>query len=856
VAAENLAESADSGARAPHGLAARILFTVALAWSLFQLWYASPLPFAFNVFNLNFSESRSLHLAFAVALAFVAFPAGRRSPHQHVPAFDWLLAALATAAAAYICVFASALQTRPGAPITVDIVVGVVGIVLLLEATRRTLGFPLVIVAAVFLGYSFAGPWLPGMISHRGASVAKVVSHQWLTSEGVFGVALGVSASFVFLFVLFGTLLEKAGAGGWFIRVSYAALGHLRGGPAKAAVVSSALTGVISGSSIANVVTTGTFTIPLMKRVGFPADKAGAVEVASSVNGQIMPPVMGAAAFLMVEYVGIPYIDVVKHAFLPAVISYAALLYIVHLEAMKMGLRGLPRPRGADARSRLIGYGLTASGLLAFAGAVHFGLDLVKGALGGLALWAALAVLLALYIGLLGLAARTPPEAATLVADRLPPLGATVKAGLHHLLPVLVLVWCLMIERLSPTLSAFWATIAMIVIILTQGPIVAVLRAGGDGPTGAAVGTSIDGVGTAALDGVRALIGGLVSGARHMVGIAIATATAGMVVGTVTLTGLGLVMTDLIELLSGGNLMLMLVFTAIISLVLGMGLPTTANYIVVATLMAPVVVALAGQGGLVVPLIAVHLFVFYFGLMADVTPPVGLATFAAAAISRGDPIRTGVQAFLYSGRTVALPFIFIFNTQLLLIGITDAFHLVLTIASALLAMLVFAAGTMNWFVVRSRWYETAALLLVAFILFRPGFFWDFAFPPYTERPARDIEAVVRDVPDGGFLYLDVAGETILGDRVNRLVALRAGEASKSPRERLAGAGLQLRETAGEVQVLAVAFGSSAAKAGIRTGWTIRNVLVAADRPAKEWMFIPALVVLGAVVAIQRRRRTR
>jgi TRAP-type uncharacterized transport system fused permease subunit len=413
-----------------------------------------------------------------------------------------------------------------------------------------------------------------------------------------------------------------------------------------------------------------------------------------------------------------------------------------------------------------------------------------------------------------------------------------------------------MIERLSPTLSAFWATIAMIVIILTQGPIVAVLHAGRDGPTGAAVGTSIDGVGAAALDGVRALIGGLVSGARHMVGIAIATATAGIVVGTVTLTGLGLVMTDLIELISGGNLMLMLVFTAIISLVLGMGLPTTANYIVVATLMAPVVVALAGQGGLVVPLIAVHLFVFYFGLMADITPPVGLATFAAAAISRGDPIRTGVQAFLYSARTVALPFIFIFNTQLLLIGITDAFHLVLTIASALLAMLVFAAGTMNWFVVRSRWYESVALLLVAFTLFRPGYFWDFAFPPYSERSAREIEAVVGQVPDGGFLHLGVAGETILGDRVNRVVALRAGEASKSPGERLAGAGLQLRETAGEVQVLAVAFGSSAAKAGIRAGWTIRNVLVAADRPAKEWMFIPALVVLGAVVAIQRRRRTR
>jgi hypothetical protein len=285
-----------------------------------------------------------------------------------------------------------------------------------------------------------------------------------------------------------------------------------------------------------------------------------------------------------------------------------------------------------------------------------------------------------------------------------------------------------------------------------------------------------------------------------------------------------------------------------------MGLPTTANYIVVATLMAPVVVALAGEGGLVVPLIAVHLFVFYFGLMADVTPPVGLATFAAAAISRGDPIRTGIQAFRYSIRTAILPFMFIFNTQLLLIGITDVLHLVLTVASALLAMLLFAAGTMNWFVVRSRWYESATLLLVTFMLFRPGFFWDFAFPPYTERPAREIEAVVGQVPDGGFLYLGVAGETILGERIGRAVALRMGAATQSPRERLADAGLQVRMSGEDMQVIGVTFGSSAAKAGIRTGWTVRKVLVAAERPAKEWMFIPALVVLGAVVVIQRRRR--
>jgi TRAP transporter 4TM/12TM fusion protein len=847
-----LADSADTGGRTPQGFQAGILFYLALAWSLFQLWYASPLSFAFGILNLNFTEARAVHLAFAVTLAFIAFPAMSRSPRHRVPALDWVLAGLAASSAAYIYVFQSALASRPGAPITIDVVIGVIGIVMLLEATRRSLGLPLVIVALIFLAHSFAGPWLPGVIAHQGASLTKVMSHQWLTSEGVFGIALGVSASFVFLFVLFGALLDRAGAGGWFIRVSYAALGHLRGGPAKAAVVSSGLTGLISGSSIANVVTTGTFTIPLMKRVGFPADKAGAVEVASSVNGQIMPPVMGAAAFLMVEYVGIPYLDVIKHAFLPAVISYAALLYIVHLEALKMGLEGLPRHPDSDHRARLLGYGLTVSGLLAFAGAVHWGLDAVQEMLGGLAPWVAGGALLLLYVALLMLAAKAPVEEDALDAGRLPPLGATVKSGLHHLIPVVVLIWCLMIERLSPTLSAFWAILTLIFIILTQGPIFAVLRGLAGSAHGAAA-TGTDGIRAATLDGARALIDGLVAGARNMVGIAIATAAAGIVVGTVTLTGLGLVMTELIELLSGGNLILVLVFTAIISLILGMGLPTTANYIVVATLMAPVVVTLAGENGLIVPLIAVHLFVFYFGLMADVTPPVGLATFAAAAISRADPIRTGVQAFLYSARTVALPFMFIFNGQLLLIGIADGFHLALIVLSALLAMLVFAAGTMGWFIDRCRWYETVGLLLVAFILFRPGFFWDIAFNPYETRPSTEIHAIANSVPKNGFLRLVVGGETLLGDKAERAIALPMGAAGRSD-QRLVQAGLRIGTVGSEIRVLAVVFSSSAAKAGVRAGWTVRKVFVPAARPAKEWMFVPALLLLGLIIAVQRRRR--
>jgi TRAP transporter 4TM/12TM fusion protein len=564
-----------------------------------------------------------------------------------------------------------------------DVYTAAVGVVLLLEATRRVLGLPMVIVAVVFLIYTFGGPYMPDMIAHRGFSLNRAMSHQWLTTEGVFGVALGVSSGFIFLFVLFGSLLDKAGAGNYFIKSAFALLGHMRGGPAKAAVLSSAATGIISGSSIANVVTTGTFTIPLMKRVGYRGDQAGAVEVSSSVNGQIMPPVMGAAAFLMVEYVGIPYIEVMKHAFLPAIISYMALFYIVHLEALKADMVGLPRRNTGTASSRLLSFGLTVSGFFVLAGAVYWGIGWIKDVMGGAAIWIVGAGLLGAYVGLLWFGSKQPelelddPNAPVF---ELPETGPTVKSGLHYLLAVVVLIWCLMVEQMSPGLSAFWATMFMIFVMVTQKPIVSMFRQQGS-------------VGAATRQGFADLIDGLATGARNMIGIGVATAAAGIIVGTVSLTGVGLVMTELVELLSGGNLMLMLFLVAVISLILGMGLPTTANYIVVSTLMAPVVVELGAQSGLIVPLIAVHLFVFYFGLMADVTPPVGLASFAAAAIARADPIKTGVTAFFYSMRTAILPFLFIFNTQLLFIGLTGPFHLILTVVSAIVAMLVFAAAT-------------------------------------------------------------------------------------------------------------------------------------------------------------------
>jgi len=817
---------------------------VALAWSLFQLWIASPLPYMVSnlIPVLNDTQTRAIHLAFAVFLAFMAYPASKRSPRDHVPLLDWALALVGAFAASYIFVFYRELATRPGQPTPMDVWTAVLGIVLLLEATRRVLGLPMVIVALVFLTYTFAGPYMPDLMAHKGASLDRAMTHQWLTTEGVYGVALGVSSGFIFLFVLFGSLLDKAGAGNYFIKSAFALLGHMRGGPAKAAVVSSAATGVISGSSIANVVTTGTFTIPLMKRVGYRGDQAGAVEVSSSVNGQIMPPVMGAAAFLMVEYVGIPYVDVMKHAFLPAVISYIALFYIVHLEALKANMTGLPRRGNSTASQRLVSFLMTVAGFIVLAGITYYVIGFLKSALGDAATALIGLGLVAVYVALLWVGSRQPelplddPNAPVF---ELPETGPTVKSGLHYLLSVVVLVWCLMVERLSPALSAFWATLFMIFVMLTQKPIIGFFR--GDHRFGEQVKA-----------GFQDLIDGLVTGARNMIGIGVATAAAGIIVGTVSLTGVGLVMTEVVEILSGGNLMLMLVLVAVISLILGMGLPTTANYIVVSTLMAPVIVELGAQSGLIVPLIAVHLFVFYFGLMADVTPPVGLASFAAAAIAKHDPIKTGITAFYYSMRTAILPFLFIFNTQLLLIGLDGPLHVILTMGTALIAMLVFAAATSGYFFARSRWYESIALLLVCFTLFRPGFWLDMVHPPFDELRGEAMMQSIEAAPANTGKRVWIEGMNMDGKDIRKGALIPLG-APGDAKTRLASAGLTVMPDGDTLMVVGVKFGSTAEKLGIEQSFHITSVEVPADRPAKEWLFLPAFAVLGLIVFLQRRR---
>lgn len=834
-----IAADAEEGRRHPVGFASLMLCATALAWSLFQLWYASPLPFALNFGVFNDAEVRSIHLAFAMIMAFLAFPAFKKSSRTRVPAIDWGLAMVGAAAALYLLVFRDDLAARAGAPILADLLWGGAGLLVLLEATRRAVGPPLVIVALVFLIYSIAGPWMPDVLAHKGVSFNRLISHQWLGTEGVFGVAIGVSAGFVFLFVLFGALLEQAGAGAYFIRLAYSLLGHMRGGPAKAAVAASGLSGMVSGSSIANVVTTGTFTIPLMKKVGFPAEKAGAIEVAASTNGQLTPPIMGAAAFLMVEYVGISYLEVIKHALLPALIAYLALFYIVHLEAVKAGMEGI---RPSRTRTLLARLSSTLAGFIAIAtlsGAIYFGLGWIKTLAGDMAFVWVIGLLAVTYIWMIRTAARLPEPEAELRVDEIPPFLSVLRTGLHYLLPVVVLIWNLVVERLSPGLAVFWAILVLAIVVVTQRPLKAWFRDSVNGPHWS--------------HGFKDLHHGLVHGARNMVGIAIATATAGIVVGTVTLTGIGLMLTEFVEFISGGNLMLILLFTALLSLILGMGLPTTANYIVVSSLMVPVIQTLGAEQGLVVPLIALHLFVFYFGILADDTPPVGLAAYAASAISGGEPIRTGVQGFTYDIRTAILPFMFIFNTELLLIGVTSLGHLFIVVSAAMVAMLLFAAATQGYWLVRSRLWETLVLLLITFSLLRPGFWWDYLYPPEQVLAAGQIETVVQALPDDGELVIGARGETLEGDLVERLVRFPVA-GGKDAQDRLENAGLILRQEGEKLLADVVVFGSEVQEAGLDFDWEITSVVVPAERPAKQWSYLALLPLLALVFLAQRRRR--
>ncbi len=641
---KELVESSEFGARRLDGLAKFLIPFVAGSWSIFQLL----LP---KFLLLNSEVVRSIHLGFAICLVYLSFPALKNKKlirffKEKMPKcfefaygrslniVDLLTAVLATGAALYLAIDYSGIGARTGMPSNRDLIVGSILIVLLIDAARRALGLALPVIASIFIAYSFFSESMPGIIAFRNATLDKVISKLVMGGEGIYGVPLDVSASTVFLFVLFGAMLDKAGGGKYFIDLAFSLLGRYKGGPAKAAVLASGLTGMVSGSSIANTVTTGTFTIPLMKKSGLPGWKAGAIEVAASTNGQLMPPIMGAAAFIIAEYCNLTYFEVIKAAAIPAIISYLALIYITHLEASKLNMKGI-------------------------------------------------------------------------LKENLPRFWKTFFQGIHFLIPLGFLLYQLIILRRSASLSAFYAIASLFVLMILhrcyQGfkaneSVVAVVK------------------GT-----VQVIWESLVAGGRNMMTIGVAVAAAGIIVGIVTL-GLGGVVTDLIDIISAGNLILMLLITAVVSLLLGMGLPTTANYIVMASLTAPAIVALSGNLGLEVPLIAAHLFCFYFGILADDTPPVGLAAYAAAAIAKEDPIKIGIQGFKYDMRTAILPFMFIFNTDLLLIGVKTIPETLWIFLTSLVGMFAFSSFTQRWLKVKCSWYEVLLLLLCTFILFRPALF--------------------------------------------------------------------------------------------------------------------------------------
>ena len=839
----------ETGNRKPNSVFINnILLYTALTWSLFQLYVSSPLVLEITPW-MNADVVKRVHVSFAGLLAFLSYPAFKKSSRSQIPWSDWVMGFLIVISCVYLIynqVWDSrAFEMRLGVPNSTDLVLSCIGLLLLLEATRRSLGPPLMIVALIALTYAYLGAG-----GYGGASLNKIVSHMWITTEGAFGIAVGVSASMVFLFVLFGALLEKAGAGNYFIRVAYSLTGHYRGGPAKAAVVSSAMTGMISGSSIANVVTTGTFTIPLMKRVGFTSEKAGAIEVASSTNGQLTPPIMGTAAFLMVEYVGVSYIEVIKHAFLPAVISYIALIYIVHLEALKAGMKGLKRTAKLNKVDKLISICsvLIVLGVLVWVLPPFF--QMIKDVAGDINVLVVSLIMISSYVSLLFYVSKMP-DLPTGDIIEIPEVGKTVKAGLHFLLPVILLIWLLTVERFSPETSVYWATLFMVFIVLTQKIFLGIFRG------------SLDFV-NQLIQSLRDIKVGFINGANNMIGVGVATTAAGIIVGTVTLTGVGQLIIGWVEFIAAGNLFLILLFTAMISLILGMGLPTTANYIVVSSLMAPVIMSLGAANNVAIPLIAAHMFVFYFGILADDTPPVGLAAYAAAAISKGDPIRTGVQGFIYDIRTAVLPFLFIFNTQLLMIGIDNVLSFAIVVVSSVIAILLFAAATQGHWLVKNRWWETVVLLLVAFMLFRPGYFWDKIDPPFKDMPGAQIFQIADTMEPGESIRFVVEGETLEGiERAYTfLLPLAYGDSGK---ERVNNTGLQLDDLFGDMEVAMVMPGISNDRAinkqveaikvaGVDSGWIITSIQAKRKTLPKQIVFIPALLLIGIVGTMQLRRR--
>jgi TRAP transporter 4TM/12TM fusion protein len=581
----------EAGTRKLTGVIGWIVFLGLLAFSLFQLYT--------GIFGqLTAQLQRTIHLGFALALIFLLFPARKKNLKKNKVAwYDIILALIAIFVGAYWPLMIDDLVMRVGRLTELDFYVGLAAILLVLEATRRTVGLPITIIASIFLGYALFGQYMPGFLAHRGLDLERLVQTMFFTTEGILGTPLAVSSTFIFLFLLFGSFLVQTGVGQYFNDLAVAVAGRSVGGPAKVAIFSSALQGTISGSSVANVVTSGAFTIPMMKRLGYKKEFAGAVEAASSTGGQLMPPVMGAAAFLMVEFIGgISYWDIAKAAAIPAILYFTGIWIMTHFEAKRLGLRGLTKEEMPDKK------------------------EIIK--------------------------------------------------DLYLLIPIIA-VLVLMMTGMSVMRAALWSILITVVL---------------------------SGVRKKTRMGFKGIIIALVDGARTALAVAAATAAAGIIVGVVTKTGLGLKLANGLLDIAGGNLLLILFFTMIASLILGMGAPTTANYVITSTIAAPAIILMG------IPELPAHLFVFYFGIIADITPPVALAAFAAAAVSGGEPIKTGIDSSKLAIAAFIIPYMFVLSPELLMIDTTWT-YLIWIVFSALAGMTAIGAGIIGFWFRKLNWYE-------------------------------------------------------------------------------------------------------------------------------------------------------
>ncbi len=595
----------ESAYRRLTGVLALAVSLIAIVFSLFQLYTAS-------IGLLPVRLQRAVHLGFVLVLAYLLYPARHGTAGHKIPWYDFLLAGASALIVLYLIVNHDKLISRSGAFLPIDIFIGIIGLLLVLEGCRRVVGIPILVIALVFIAYAFFGPYMPGFLNHRGYSLERIIGHLFFTTEGVMGIPLGVSSTFIFLFILFGSFLEKTGIGKFFIDLANSVAGFAAGGPAKVAVITSALEGTVSGSSVSNTVGSGSFTIPMMKSLGYKPEFAAAVEAAASTGGQLMPPIMGAAAFLMSETLGIPYLDIAKAAIIPALLFFTGIFITVHLEAKKLGLRGMPR-------------------------------------------------------------------------SELPSLWSVLKAKGHLVLPLAAIIYFL-VTGSTPMRAALWGIVFSV--------IASVLR-------------------KSTRMSFRDFLGALEQAGRGVVGVAIACAVAGIIVGIVTLTGLGLKMASGLVDLAGGVKILTLFFTMIASLILGMGVPTTANYLITSTITAPAVIALGA------PALAAHMFTFYFGIVADITPPVALAAYAGAAIAKSNPLKTGVAATKIAIAAFIIPYIFVLNPAMLLIGASPLL-IVQMVVTSLIGMTAIGAATQGWLLGRAKVLERILFMIGGLLMIDPS----------------------------------------------------------------------------------------------------------------------------------------